>query len=510
MSSAPIFNVLIVGGGTAGWMAAAGLRRILPEQDYAIRLVESEQIGTVGVGEATLPHIKLFNDMLGLDEAEFMAETGATFKLGIEFGDWLRTGHSYIHPFGAFGEPWAGVDFQHHWLRAQHCDVAVRPLQDYSLAVRLAREDRFGFPAGEHGNIGSTFSYAYHFDAGRYAAYLRRWCVDRGVERVEGRITGVHRNGGSGDIAAVRLESGIELEADLFIDCSGFRSMLLDQTLGIAWEDWAHWLPCDSALAVPCASGGELTPYTRSTAKAGGWIWRIPLQHRTGNGYVFASSFLPPDRAAEALLEQLDGETDADPKLLRFAAGRRALAWKNNCVAIGLSSGFLEPLESTSIYLIQAAIMDLLKLFPRRGSTADPRLAAEYNRLFGMHYDRVRDFLVLHYVANDRVGEPLWDYLRAMPLPDTLRHKIDLFRSRGTTPDYELGLFSKDSWLAVLAGQGIVAERYDRCADAMGPRQLEQRLRDLEARLDRCVSSHADHGTFVARYCAEPYRQEVA
>ncbi|HET6942655.1 MAG TPA: tryptophan halogenase family protein, partial [Sphingomicrobium sp.] len=311
---------------------------------------------------------------------------------------------------------------------------------------------------------------------------------------------------------SVMLETGEELAADFFVDCSGFRSLLLDATLGVGWEDWTHWLPCDSALAVPCERSDDFTPYTRSTAQSGGWIWRIPLQHRTGNGYVFSSRFITKDAARDALLQQLDGEPQDEPRLLRFAAGRRKLAWQNNCIAIGLASGFLEPLESTSIYLIQAAVVDLLKLIPNRGQTGDPRLPAEFNRLFAMHYDRIRDFLVLHYIANDRSGEPLWDYLRSMPLPDTLAHKIDLFRSRGTPPNYELGLFSKDSWLAVLAGQGIEPEAYDRLADGHSPDRLAQKLADLEQRLEECVASNPSHASFVAEYCSrfDASRPQVA
>jgi tryptophan halogenase len=497
--SAP-FRVVIVGGGTAGWMSAAGIRRQLRTEDYAVTLIESDEIGTVGVGEATLPHIKLFNDMLGVDEAQFMRETRATFKLGIQFCNWNQPGDSYIHPFGAFGEPWGGVEFQHHFFRAVQAGRQSFSLQDYSYSVVAARSNAFEFPNEDRKSIRSTYSYAYHFDAGLYAAFLRSWAIERGVHRIEGQVCDVSRHPTTGDLTELTLKSGERIAGDLFIDCSGFRSLLLGKIMGVAWQDWTHWLPCDRALAVPCKRIGALTPYTRATARRAGWTWRIPLQHRTGNGYVFSSQFINDGEARDALLAVLDGAAQGEPRLLRFSPGRRDRAWQGNCVAIGLASGFLEPLESTAIYLIQAAVIDLLRLMPRPGSSADPRLAAEFNRLNDMQYERVRDFLVLHYTSNSRIGEPLWDYVRSMPLPDSLEHKLQLFRSRAALPNHQYGLFARDSWLSVLVGQGIVPTGYDRLADAFTLSTLEEKLIEFRNRIQTNVDAMSAHGAFIADY----------
>ena len=498
---APPFRVVIVGGGTAGWMSAAGIRHQLGP-DYAVTLIESDEIGIVGVGEATLPHIKIFNDMLGIDEAHFMRETRATFKLGIQFRDWDRPGHCYIHPFGAFGEPWGGVEFQHHWLKDQQAGHQRSSLQDYSYSVVAARNNAFEFPNEDRQSIRSTYSYAYHFDAGLYATYLRSWAMERGVRRIEGQVCDVSRNPTTGDLEELTLKSGERIAGDLFVDCSGFRSLLLGGILGVAWQDWTHWLPCDRALAVPCKRVGPLTPYTRATARRAGWTWRIALQHRTGNGYVFSSQFIKDGEAQDALLAALDGAAQAEPRLLRFSPGRRERAWHGNCVAIGLASGFLEPLESTSIYLIQAAVTDLVNLMPRPGSTAvDPRLIDEFNRLNEMQYERIRDFLVLHYTLNRRVGEPLWDYVRSMPLPDSLVHKLQLFRSRAALPNYQYGLFARDSWLSVLVGQGIIPAGYDRLADGFTLAKLEERLTEFRNRIQTNVDAMSAHGAFISDYC---------
>jgi tryptophan halogenase len=498
--SAP-FRVVIVGGGTAGWMSAAGIRRRLETTDYSVTLIESDDIGTVGVGEATLPHIKIFNDMLGVDEAQFMRATRATFKLGIQFCDWDQPGGSYIHPFGAFGEPWGGVEFQHHWLRSQREGHQRFPLEDFSYSVVGARNNAFEFPNEDSKSIRSTYSYAYHFDAGLYAAYLRSWAMERGVRRIEGQVCDVSRHPTTGDLTELTLKSGEHVAGDLFIDCSGFRSLLLGNVVGVAWQDWTHWLPCDRALAVPCQRVGALTPYTRSTARPAGWIWRIPLQHRTGNGYIFSSRFINDGEARDTLLSALDGAAQGEPRLLRFSPGRRERAWSGNCVAIGLASGFLEPLESTSIYLIQSAVTDLINLMPRPRSTGvDARLVNEFNRLNEMQYERIRDFLILHYTANRRVGEPLWDYARSMPLPDSLVHKLELFRSRAALPSHQYGLFARDSWLAVLVGQGIAATGYDRLADVFPLSVLEERLSEFRNRIQTNVDAMTSHDAFIANY----------
>jgi tryptophan halogenase len=495
------FRIAIVGGGTAGWMCAAGLRNGLPPGDYGLTLVESQEIGTVGVGEATLPTLKPFNDGLGLGEARLMSTCGATFKLGIRFCDWERTGRQYYHLFGAFGEPWGGIDFQHHWLRAErngHCE----PLEAYSFAAAMAEANAFTLPEQEPRSIRSTFSYAYHLDAGLYAGLLRDWATARGVRRIEGRVLDIRRDAESGEIEEIVLKSGERLAADLFIDCTGFRASLLGGALGVAWEDWSHWLPCDRAWAVSCRHGGPITPYTRATARPEGWTWRIPLRHRVGNGLVFCSRFTPEAEARGTLLAALEAPALGDPHLLRFTTGRRDRAWSHNCVAIGLSAGFLEPLESTGIFLIQAAVADLVRLIPRPGAgRSDPRLAAEYNRLARWQYERVRDFLVLHYAANRRCGEPLWDYTRTMGLPESLDHRMRLFRARAHLPNYRFGLFSRDSWLAVLQGQGVLAEAYDPLAQAQPRAALEEKLRAIRERILRGVRGLPEHGAFLERYC---------
>lgn len=501
-------RIVIVGGGSAGWMSAAAFARVLHPSRYHLTLIESDEIGTIGVGEATLPHIKTFNELLGVDEAEFMRHTQATFKLGIEFRDWGAAGDRYIHPFGTFGEPWGGIDFQHHWLRARRAGHTVASFQEYSFAIAACRRNAFEFPDRERKAIRSTFDYAYHFDAGLYADFLRRWAMTRGVQRVEGQIEHAAVHGESGTISAVTLRSGQTIHGDFFVDCSGFRSLLLGSTLQVAWEDWSQWLPCDRALAVPCERAGEFTPYTRSTAQTGGWIWRIPLRHRTGNGYVFSSQFTSEEQAHRTLLGALDGERRAEPKLLRFKAGRRVRAWSRNCVAVGLASGFLEPLESTSLFLIQAAIFDLLRLMPEphSGGNIDERLGNEFNRLSDIQYGRVRDFLILHYHQNRREGEPLWDHVRHMSVPDSLTHKLKLFASRGHVPFYKDGLFSRDSWLAVLFGQGVMPHGYDALADGVSLDELEKQMRELHARIQANVADMTSHSDFISRYCDEVRR----
>jgi len=502
-------NIVIVGGGSAGWMCAAACAQVLHPERYRLTLIESDDIGTVGVGEATLPALRDFNTLLRIDEAQFMRETQATFKLGIEFRNWDRPGEHYVHPFGSFGQLWGGVEFQHHWMRARQRGLNPAPLAEYSCAVRACRRNAFDFP--DFKSTRSTFyGYAYHFDAGLYAQFLRRWAIARGVKRIEGQVIDVALNGQSGDIAGLTLKSGATIQGDFFVDASGFRSLLLGDKLGSAWEDWTHWLPCDRALAVPCESSADFTPFTRSIAQRAGWIWRIPLQHRTGNGHVFASRFISEDEACATLLGQLDGQAMAEPKLLRFRAGRRVETWKRNCVGIGLASGFLEPLESTSLFLIQQGIQDMLRLLPTpEAGGIDERLAGEFNRRSDALYERIRDFLILHYVANQRHGEPLWDHVRSYALPESLEHKLKLFTSRGHVPYFKDGFFSRDSWLAVLFGQGLMPRAYDRLADIIPLEELDAQLRVLHARVATHVDDMPSHADVIARYCGEtePLRQ---
>ena len=508
MAVSPV-RIVIVGGGSAGWMCAAACAQVLHPERYRTTLIESDEIGTVGVGEATLPALRDFNEMLRLDESQFMRETQGTFKLGIEFRGWDRPGQSYVHPFGAFGQLWGGVEFQHFWLRARQQGLAPAPLEEYSCAVRACARNAFDFP--DTRTVRSTFyGYAYHFDAGLYADFLRRWSVARGVTRIEGKVVDVALSE-RGDVDTLTLASGQRISGDFFIDCSGFRSLLVGEKLQVPWEDWSRWLPCDRAWAVPCERSPDFTPYTRSTAQCGGWTWRIPLQHRTGNGHVFSTRFISEDEARATLLGALDAPALGEPRLLKFRAGRRAQAWKRNCLALGLASGFLEPLESTSLFLIQKAIQDMLRLLPSpEARGVDERLVREFNRLSDALYERIRDFLTLHYTANRRFGEPLWDHVRDYELPESLLHKLRLFDTRGHVPYFKDGFFSRDSWLAVLFGQSLMPKGYDRLADFIPREQLDAKLRDLHARVWAEVCAMPSHEDVIARYCSESRFQRVA
>lgn len=496
----PIRNITILGGGTSGWMAAAVLSRAFTPDACTIRLIESEEIGIVGVGEATLPQVRDFNTWLGLDEAEFMRATNATFKLGIEFCGWGTSG-SYHHPFGVHGQSAGGIPFHQLWLKARTF-MDPGSIEDYAFPIRLARENRFDFPVEDPKSIRSAYAYAYHFDAVLYARYLRQWCEARGVQRIEGQVTGVDQNAETGFVERLTLASGKSVGGDLFIDCSGFRAVIAGQALNLGWEDWTPWLPCDRALAVPCERTDDLTPYTRATAREAGWTWRIPLQHRTGNGYVFSSRFTTEDRAREVLLGALDAPAQAEPRLLRFQAGRRTASWHKNVIALGLASGFLEPLESTSIYLSQIALTFLMRLMP--DTRFDPALAREFNRLIDIEYERVRDFLILHYHANSASQGPLWDYVRAMPVPDSLKEKMALFRHRGHVQQYKDGLFSPASWIAVFMGQDVMPQAYDRQADGLSEEALTGYLKDLKRKIDSNLAVLPSHAEFVAAHCYDP------
>jgi len=491
-------NVVVVGGGTAGWMAAAALSKLLPTR-CAVTLVESEAIGIVGVGEATLPHIRGFNERLGIDEAEFMAATRATFKLGIEFRDWARKGDSYLHPFGAFGRGHGQVDFHHYWSRLREAGAPVAELGEYSMAVTMAYANRFALPDPDPAMIGSTFNYAYQFDATLFAPFLRKVAEGLGAQRIEGRIVDVELDGETGNVTAIKLESGDRVEGDLFIDCSGFVSLIIGKALGEAFEDWSQWLPCDRAVAMPCRTETALTPYTSATAMNAGWRWRIPLQHRTGNGYVYSSEFISDEDARAAIVAAVEGEPIAEPRVLKFKAGRRTRSWVRNCVAVGLSSGFLEPLESTSIYLIQAAVGALVELFPERNISPVDR--DEFNRLIDMEYDRIRDFLILHYHATERSDSPFWDYVRTMSVPETLQEKIDLFRRRGRLVKYREGVFLDASWIAVYTGQRIVPEGHDRRADLPPVDALAREAEALRREIRAIAERMPDHRAHIELYC---------
>lgn len=491
-------NVVIVGGGTAGWMTAAGLASLLADTGLSITLVESEAIGTVGVGEATLPHLRFFNQTIGIDEYDFMAATRATVKLGIEFVDWARKGDRYIHPFGDYGIPNDGIGFHQFWRRFAD---TLGPISNFSLPVVAAELGRFEPPSSDERSALSTFRFAYQFDATRYAPYLRRHAEARGVARIEGRVVDVALNE-QGDIDRLSLEDGREIEGDLFVDCSGFFGLLIENALKTGYDQWTDWLPCDRAVAAPCEHAGPLLPYTRATAREAGWQWRIPLQHRTGNGYVYASQFISDQDAEDALVQSLEGPLLADPKILRFVTGKRRKLWNRNCVAIGLSGGFLEPLESTSIYLIQQGITYLIELFPNLADADTFR--SEYNRMMDLEFERIRDFLILHYHATERSDAPLWEMMRALDVPDSLKEKMALFRARGQVQIYDHGLFLEPSWLAVYLGQRVIPEHYDPRVNEHSKQELLSQLTGMKQHIRQSAEEMATHQAWIDAHCPAP------
>jgi tryptophan halogenase len=493
-------KILIVGGGTAGWMTAALFGKLF-QGLYDIELVESEAIGTVGVGEATIPAIKKYNELIELNEVEFMQRSQATFKLGVQFVDWVRNGQSYVHGFGVIGQDWEWLRCHQYWLRANQRGRA-RDFADFSIntAAALANKFMHARPQMSESPIGQI-AFAFHFDASLYAKYLRSLAQMHGVRRTEGRIVDV-TSAPNGDIASVTLESGQVVEADFFIDCSGFRGLLIEQTLKTGYEDWSHWLPCDRAMAVPCARTEPLVPYTRATAREPGWQWRIGLQHRTGNGLVYSSRHIDDDAAEKLLLANLDGEPLANPNRLRFTSGKRRKMWNRNCVALGLAAGFLEPLESTSIHLVQSAAIRLVRLFP--DAATDQATVDEFNRQCDFEWERIRDFIVLHYWANQRDGD-FWEYCRNMELPATLQRKIDIWRSNGRIFREDDELFAEESWIQVFIGQGIMPQSYDPLVAIMSDPQIEKYLGNIAATIQRCVDVMPDHAEYVSKYCpAEP------
>jgi tryptophan halogenase len=497
------YHFVIVGGGTAGWMSAAALARFAPPS-HRISLVESDAVGTVGVGEATIPAIQLFNQALELDESEFLRETKGSFKLGIEFAGWLREGHSYMHAFGTVGRQLGLLPFRHYWARGRASGLA-KPLAHYSANELAARTGRMAI--GVSGPGVPELPYAYHFDAGLYAAYLRRYAEARGVARHEGLIGSVRR-AENGDIAAVHTEDGREIAGDFFIDCSGFRGLLIEQELNAGYDDWREWLPCDRAVAVPCAASGNFTPYTRSIARSAGWQWRIPLQHRIGNGYVYCSDFLGSDEAASVLMANLDGEPLAEPRELQFVTGRRRRIWDRNVLAVGLSSGFMEPLESTSIHLIQSTITRFLTALP--DGPTDQAIIDGFNRRSEQEFERIRDFLILHYWANQRLGEPFWDRCRSLTLPESLAARIEEFRAACLIQPSLDELFTEVAWLQVMAGQGIEPRAWNPIADRYGAEELGQFLGKIEQDCIETVRPMPMHLDFLARFCGETETQGAA
>jgi len=491
-------EIVIVGGGSAGWMTAAALSSLLRPESVTITLVESEQIGTIGVGEATIPDIINFNRLLGIDEDEFMKATQATFKLGIEFVGWGKKDSVYIHPFGSHGVDMNGIDFHHYWLHSQ-AGGNPRPIDDYSLCAVAALQNRFALPDPNPQKVGSHIRYAYHFDATLYARYLRDYAEARGVRRLEGKVDQIFQSADNGYVTGLRLDNGQQVSGELFFDCSGFHALLMEKTLGIGYRDWSHWLPCDSALAVPCTHAGPLRPYTRSTARSAGWQWRIPTQRRTGNGHIYSREFMGDDEAASILLNNVDGEVSGTPRQIRFKAGHRDLFWDKNCIAIGLSAGFLEPLESTSLYLIQEGISRFIALFP--DASIPTAVRAEYNRHMRTEFEQVRDFIILHYKATERDDTPFWAYCRNMTVPDSLNDKIALFQEAGRAFRREDELFSRASWIAVFLGQGIQPKAYDPIVYTLPHSVVNESLESMRLAMVNAAGAMATHQDFIQRYC---------
>ena len=494
MTQQTIRKVVIAGGGTAGWMAAAALARQLgPLID--ITLVESEDIGTVGVGESTIPTARTFNALLGIDEAEFMRATQATFKLGISFEHWGEVGDRYIHSFGQVGKStWMG-GFHHFWMQAREQGFGG-DLGDYCLELKAAQQNRFY--TGEE----SPLNYAYHLDAGLYGRFLRGMAEADGARRVEGKIASVRQNAESGFVEALVMESGEAVEGDLFVDCTGFRGLLIEQTLKAGFEDWGHWLPTNSALAVQTRSTEPAVPYTRAIAHKAGWRWKIPLQHRVGNGLVYCNDFMGDDEAREMLMSEIEGETLIEPRLIRYRTGRRRKTWDKNVVALGLASGFVEPLESTSIHLIMIGVTRLMQLFPFAGISQ--AAVDRYNRQADDELEKIRDFIILHYKATERTDSPFWDRVREMEIPDSLAQRIELFRQSAQVYQTPGELFQTDSWLQVLLGQRVQPQAFHHMGRLMPPSQLKAALDDLKRNIDGMVARLPQHQTFLDSYCAPP------
>ena len=503
MQANPIRKIVIVGGGTAGWMCAASLSRFLGTANPSITLVESDEIGTVGVGEATIPMITVFNKALGLDEDDFIRETNATFKLGIQFNDWQRPGSRYFHPFGLYGSDMDGVAFIHYWMRlwreGGHADYGR-----FNVETLAARDGLFLRPPPHDPSGLPKVNYAFHFDAGLFARYLRRFSERRGVVRHEGRVVKVDQHPESGFVTALHMDDGRVIAGDLFVDCSGFRGLLIEQTLKAGYDDWSQWLPCDRAAAVPSErpEGCKTPPFTQATAREAGWQWRIPLQQRTGNGYVFCSDFISEDEACARLLSRLEGKALRDPKVLRFTTGHRRKMWDRNVVALGLASGFLEPLESTSIHLVQVGIARLITCYPRGG--VNQRLIDQYNAEMLADYVNVKDFLIAHYKVTEREDTPFWARCRSMAIPESLQARLEMFAASGHAGAQQADLFKEVSWFSVLMGQGLVPRAYHPIADALAEDDLKLRLSRMRTSVQDRLAQMMPHDDYIARHCKAP------
>jgi tryptophan halogenase len=484
-------KVVIAGGGTAGWLAAAAMSRQLGKI-LDITLIESDDIGTVGVGEATIPPMRVFHKLLRIDEQEFMRATEATFKLGIAFDGWGRRDDNYIHSFGKNGKETWLCDFHHFWLHGRERGFDAE-LGEYCLELQAAKAGKFGTSPN------ADINYAYHLDATLYAKFLRKFSEGYGTRRIEGKIRDVNQDAGSGFITSLTLESGEVVEGDFFIDCTGFRGLLIEQTLHTGYEDWAHWLPCDSAVAVQTETIRPAVPYTRSIAHEAGWRWQIPLQHRVGNGMVYCGRYMSDDEATSRLLSEVEGNTITEPRVIKFRTGRRRKTWHKNCVALGLSSGFVEPLESTSIHLIMMGVTRLMQLFPFGGVSQS--LTEQYNEQTQLELEKIRDFIVLHYHVTYRDDSPFWRYCGAMEIPKTLSHRIELFKENAHAFQADGELFRVDSWTQVMLGQGIVPEDYHHFARMMSDKDLGQLLNGLKSSIKHAVAKLPGHQEFLDRYC---------
>lgn len=484
-------RIVIAGGGTAGWMAAAALARTLGDA-IELTLIESDAIGTIGVGESTIPPLVTYNRLLGIGEAEFMQATQATFKLGIAFENWKAPGEQYFHSFGTTGRDHWSAGFQHFWMHGLSKGHTAS-YDEYCLELKAAYASRFAHLPDNRMN------YAYQLDSSLYAAYLRKLAETDGVRRIEGRIAEVQLDGTSGEIAALLLDSGVRVAGDLFLDCTGFRALLIEGALHVGYDDWTHYLPCDAAIAVQTASVRPPIPYTRAIAHDAGWQWRIPLQHRQGNGIVYCSRYLSRDAALDRLLSTIEGERMTEPNFIRFTTGARRKQWHRNCIAVGLSGGFMEPLESTSIHLIQRAILRLIRMLPM-GAVSE-RDVAEFNDQQLTDMLQVRDFLILHYKATERRDSPFWRQCADMEIPETLTQKIELFRETGRVFRKNEELFAENSWIQVMMGQGIMPQTYHPVATKLTDTELDQLLAGLRDSVAKTVASLPEHHAYFARYC---------
>jgi tryptophan halogenase len=491
MNSTAIKNVVIAGGGTAGWMAAAAFGKLLGK-NLNITLVESDLIPTVGVGEATIPSLHIFHDLLKIKESEVMAATNATFKLGINFENWRDVNQDYLHSFGYLGQGCWAAGFQHFWLKGSQQGI-VSQIGDYCPEHVASRKGKFAVLPNQDRN------YAYHLDAGLYAKYLRTFAEKNGVKRVEGKINSVSQNNDNGFIESIALEDGQVIEGDLFIDCTGFKGMLIEETLHTGYEDWSHWLPCDSAIAVQTKLTKAAVPYTRSIAHSSGWQWQIPLQNRMGNGIVYCSKHISDEEAKATLLKNIDGDLVNEPRVIKYRTGTRRKHWNKNCVAIGLSSGFIEPLESTSIHLIQQSIIRLLQNIPSKGM--DQANINDFNKKMRFEIDNIRDFIILHYHVTERTDSQFWRYCKTMSIPESLQHRLDLFKANAQAFKTDQELFGETSWIQVMMGQGIMPQSYHSIVDMMPAEELKGFLDNIRTTIERRVNSLPDHSEFIQNYC---------